>query len=515
MASDKIVPEPDRANHGILSNHEHLLNNMGVRTVKGGALSIGSQMAGMVLQLGTMIILARLLVPSDFGLIALAGVVTGFLAMFTELGLATATIQRKTINQDLVSALFYINIMMGCVIALLLAALAPFASILFGEPRLTHVIWALALTIPVISSSSQHSALLQRNMRWIPIYGITVFVQVISCMTAVVGAWVFGLGYWAIIAQSWVSALLTTALSWNFSKWRPSRVSDWRSVREPLQFGLHLTLFSFLNYFHRQFDDGLIGWRWGTNQLGHYNRAYTLLLLPLRLLNQPVSNAVIPALSRLQDKPDRWRNTYLDAVAPITVVSAFLGANLMVLSGPLLHILYGPAWDRAGTILGYLAISMIPAGAMNTAGWIYISLGNTKQMSHWALITTPFWVVAFLIALPYGAEGVAIGYSLAVLVLVAPCLAFASRNAPISLADILAVVIPPIFTGLLSGVAAKLAIEQGEFSGHWPVLMAGVLATSGIFSLILGLYCLANRHYRWRLVHRLSHHRKSFFSQGT
>lgn len=453
-----------------------------------------------LVQLATTIVLARLLVPADFGLVALAGAISAFLTLFADLGLSAATVQRKVLTQSLVSALFYVNLLAGLATMAVLMLIAPLAAIVFSDDRLLTIILVTSLTSPVLAASRQHAALLQRQMRWRAIQAIAVGPQLAASAAAVALALFAGWGYWALVAQSLLAAILTTLWSWRACSWRPGKVHDWQEAKEPLAFGFHLSVFGLVNAVHRQSDDMLIGWRWGAGELGQYSRAYALLKAPLQLINGPVGSAVMPMLSRLQDDPGRWRNTYLDALAFVALISSLAGAGLFACSEPLVALLYGPGWGSAGEILGYLALPMIFAGASNTSGWIFTSLGRSREMSRWAIFSTPVFLAGFLAGLPFGAKGVAIGYAVTSGLLTVPCLAYAARVGPIGTGAILRVAIPIIAIGLASGYGGKLT--AGYFPGQPGALQ--IFVTSACVAAIFGALLLAYMAFDRELIGRVT-----------
>ncbi len=495
------VPDRDAINQRALAT-DHLMADLGQRTRRGGAIAIGAQVTRLAIQFATLAILARLLLPDDFGVIAMAAAITAFVAMFSELGLAAATVQRTEIDQDTVSGLFLINLGMGLAVMLAVIALAPLAAWFFDDPRVLNVIIAMALPVPLLAASRQHAALLQRGMRWAALEVTTIVAQAVAALVAIGIAWQTDLGYWALVAQSWTAGLLTFGLLWLACPWRPSRVRDWSQVRSALAFGLHLTGFQFLNYFHRQFDDLLVGHRWGSIELGFYNRAYMLLLLPTHVINGPIGSAVIPALSRMQDDPARWRRTYLDALGLITIIGVGISAVFTATAEPLVAFIFGPGWEKSGEIFALLSLSLFVAAPMNSAGWIYVSLGETRRMMHWALLTTPVWIGAFLLGLPYGAKGVAATYSVAVWCLALPCFAYAAAKAPLRLREMTAVLVPLIASGIVASAAIWWTMSDWIASHGALGLIAGGAACCAIYGGLVALLVASLDRYS-SLKHRV------------
>lgn len=463
---------------------------------RGGAIAFGGQISRLILQLVGTAIMSRLLAPEDFGLIAMAVTVTGFVGMFTDMGLSVATIQRSEVTQPLVSTLLFVNVGVGLLLMLFAALAAPLAALLYDDPRVTWLVIGMALSIPLAAAVAQHNALLARSMRWMPLQMIAVASQAVGLVVGVVLAWKTDAGVWALVAQMITASVITFILTWIICDWRPSRVENWRVARAELGFGANVTGFSLLNFLHRQFDNVLIGWRWGAVELGFYARAYNLLTLPIGLINGSLSSSAIPILSKCKDDPDRWNAAYLR----LATVTAFMGcglcAVLFVIADPLVDIILGPGWHEVSVIFRVLAISSIFGTASNSCGWVFISLGRTRQYFYWSLFGCPLYALSFVLGLPWKAEGVAIGYAICAFALTPLYFGYAMRQTTISMTTLARWMIPVL-------IAATLAIGAGELvnmstaGAHDVVRIIIGALTVGVVYAALGGACLYGlSHYR-------------------
>ena len=430
--------------------------DLGRRTASGVATAVLTQAVRMLVQLAGMAILARILAPNDFGVLAMATTVTLFVGIFADLGLSVATVQRNVIDQSTVSTLFYVNVAVGCVLALVCFATAPLLTWAFGDPRVSFVAMALGASIPISAAGAQHAALLQRSMRWAPLQWTPIIAQTLGAIVAILLAWQTAIGYWALVAQLWVNSVVSTTALWYFRGWRPSGVPRWHGASPSLPFGFHLAGSYFISYFQRQFDKILVGERWGAAAVGYYSRAYQLFMLPYTLVEGPIASAVIPALSRVQHDPERWRNAYLRAFAAVNLLSSAIAVMLVSSAEPIIRIVYGPKWGEAESVFLFLSISMFATTPINASGWAYVSLGQTDRMLRWALFVTPAFLLAFLLGLPYGPAGVALGYSVTMCLAVTPAIAFMTRRAPIRFRDCLSRWLPIALVGGIAAVGTRL-----------------------------------------------------------
>lgn len=451
---------------------EYLKADLKGRSVRGGAVTMGAQWARFCLQMASTVVLARLLTPQDFGLIAMVMVVTGFVTRFKDMGLSLATVQKAEINHAQISTLFWINLLLSFGMMLIAMALAPVITWFYGEPRLMWITLALASGIIFGGLTIQHQALLRRQMR----FGILAVIDIVSMsagvLAAIIAAW-FGAGYWALVIMRLAGVIHAVAV-WFACGWRPSLPVRGSGVRGMLAFGGHFTGFSLMNYFARNADNLLIGKFWGAGQLGLYSKAYALLMLPLGQITYPISAVAIPTLSRLQDDPDRYSHYYYRAINTIAFITMPLVAMLAALSHEVIIIVLGKQWTDSAIIFKVLAFAAVFQSIWSTIGWIYISLGQTKRLMHWGLIMVPLIVISFLIGLPWGGLGVATSYTLCFLFLIMiPSFWYAFRYSPVSI------------TGLFSAIRCPLVLASAMYCGS-ELLRRSITVDNSILTVV---YC--------------------------
>ncbi len=440
-----------------------------------------SQGATFALGMAATMVLARLLTPQDFGMVAMVAAVTGFIAMFKDMGLSMATIQKDTVTHHQISTLLWVNVAISIVIGIVIAACAVPISWFYDEPRLINITLVSAAAMPLSGLIIQHQALLKRQMRFGALAGIETTAVTIGVTTAVVMAY-GDAGYWALVLMPIVAAVVRVTATWVVCGWRPGRPVRHSGVRAMLRFGGHLTGFDFVNYFARNLDNVLIGRAWGSDALGQYNKAYTLLLMPIRQINGPIAAVAIPALSRLQDDPDRFRSYYLKGVSVVAFLTMPLATFLFVAADDVIALLLGPQWTEAVVIFRYLAISAVVQPICNAAGWLYVSLGRGVRMLKWGGFSSAVLVASFGIGLPFGASGVALSYALAVLALTVPCLMYGTHQTPVGLRGLFTTVAAPMVGSLLAAGGAWSAL--GWLPDDWGAaarLTIGVVVHAAIY----------------------------------
>src|SRR5215471_2302825 len=306
---------------------DHLKVNLGGRTARGGVVAIVSQGLKFIVTIGATSVMARLLTPADYGLIGMVAFVTGFVAMYKDLGLSTATVQKSEISFEQTSTLFWINVLLSLGITLFTAAIAPLVAWFYGEPRLALITVVTASGFFISGLAVQHEALLRRQMRYFALASISLTSVAVGYVVGIVLAWK-GFSYWALVLSQLAVAAAGTLLTVSLCRWMPGLPQRNTGVRSMIRFGSNLTGFTTINYFSRNLDNLLIGRVWGAQQLGLYSRAYQLMGLPIDQINEPITSVAVPALSRLTDSPESYRRAYLRMLEKIAMLT-IPGVGLM------------------------------------------------------------------------------------------------------------------------------------------------------------------------------------------
>lgn len=410
--------------------------DLGGRAVRGGAVMISAQGLKLVITTASTLVLARLLTPHDYGLVGMVVVVTGFIALFKNLGLSTAMIQKAELTHEQTSTLFWINLLASVAITLLTLGLAPLVAWFYAEPELTKITAAYAIGFVVSGLGSNHEALIKRQMRFGTLAGIEISSQVIGIVVAIVLA-MRGAGVWALVFNQLAYFTSYSIGLWLFCNWFPAAPRRNTGVRPMLAFGRDLTGYNVLNYFTRNLDNLLVGKFWGAQQLGFYSKAYQLLLLPLEQLGMPLDGIALTTLSRLNDSAVRYRQIFLRMLDKVAMFSMPLVAFMIVTSDWLVRIVLGAQWSQAAAIFAVLGLVGLFEPVANTMGWLMISQGRSRDVLHWGLVNSSITVASFLVGLRWGAFGVAVAFSTIGAFIRIPLLFwFATRVGPVRASDI-------------------------------------------------------------------------------
>lgn len=485
---------------------DSLRQNLRSKTVRGGMTTAAAQGVRLVVGLLTIPILTRLLEPEDFGLIAMVLVFTGFATMFVNSGISTATIQRESITSQQCSNLFWIGALLGLLVAAITAACSPLVGWIYGEPRLVPITLALACSFLFVGLTIQHQAMLKRGMQFQALAATQLLSLFAGQGAGIAWAWIYRdqeYDYWALVITPLVTGLVLMASSWAFVSWRPSLPRRDKETRELIGFGADLTMFTFVNYFARNADNLLIGLVWGKVPLGFYERAYKLLLLPMQQVGPPFTSVVLPALSRLQSDPQRYRQAYLTAMRTICWASMPIVGLLACTSDPFIELYMGPQWAPVAPLLE----ALLPAAWANCfilgSGWAFTTSGRVKELLRWGVIHSSVLVAVMLVCVPFGVLAVAWGVSIAYVIMRVPGFIYCFRGTPMQLMDMVRVLKHPT---LASGIAAAaaLVLRLELLAGLGNIQEFAITATA--YSVLLLVYAVALPGARedFRHVHRLT-----------
>lgn len=468
------------------------MKDLRARTLRGGLARVCAQAANLLLRVGSLAILARLLEPKDFGLVGMVTALTGVLNLFRDFGLSAATVQRAKVTEEQTSTLFWINIIVGTMLAAAVSGLAPVFATFYHEPRLYWVAIVLASGFLFNAAGIQHSALLQRQMRFTTLSIIDTGSWVVSTAVAISAAKA-GWGYWALVAMTVIQPLTATVAFWFASAWVPGMPHRRSGIRSIVRFGGTLTVNGLIVYVASNFEKVLLGRFWGADAIGIYGRAYQLIRIPTDTLNGSIGEVAFSALSRLQDDPARLKSYFLKGYALVLALTLPATFACGVLADDMIGALLGPKWKDAAPIFRLLTPTILVFAIANPVSWLLGAIGMVGRGVKMSLVIAPFMITSYFVGLPYGPRGVAFAYSAVMVLWVIPVIVWSVHGTVISFRDILIAVSRPF---LSSGVAAGVAFAVCSLYGqsHWARLILGGVVLLGTYLGML-LYIMGQKSF--------------------
>ena len=432
------------------------------KTIRGGYARGAALASTFLLRVVSLMLLARLLNPKDFGLLGMVTAFTGVLSLFRDFGLSSATIQRVSVSHEQTSALFWVNSLVGALLMIIAILSAPLVAAFYHEPRLSVVTAVVSTSFLFNALGVQHSAILQREMRFTALAVIDVASLLVSTGIAVIAAKA-GFGYWALVAMALSYPLISTICFWLVCGWVPGKIHRGTGIRSMMRFGGTLTLNGLVMYIASNFEKILLGRYWGAEALGLYGRAYQLIRIPTDNLNSAVGDVAFSALARLQDDPDKLRRYFLKGYSLVLSLTIPITIACAIFADDIVFVLLGPKWKQAASIFRLLAPTMLVFAVSNPLGWLLNSVGLVGRGLKIALVIAPLMIISNIVGLPYGPRGVAVAYSSAMLLWIIPIVLWCTHRTVISLGDVVRTVVRPLGSIVPAAVLAWVVVR---YCGH-------------------------------------------------
>lgn len=447
---------------------------LGGIAARSAVVTMTGQLAKIIIQLVSVIILARLLTPYDYGLLAMVMAVVGVADVFRDFGLSSAAVQAKQLSRAQRDNLFWVNTLTGLILLVVIIAAGPLLALFYRQPELTMISAVVGLSFLFSGLATQYRADLQRRLLFTRLTVADVGSPLIALGVAI-GLAVGGAGYWALVGQQVVQFLANLVIVVIAAGWLPRWWRRDASVRPFLAFGGNLAGGQLIHYLGANFDALLIGARFGANPLGLYNRGFQLLMRPLGQLRAPLTSVALPVLSRLTDDERRY-GEYLRIGQRAMGYTLVLGLGLVIGAvDPVVAIFLGDQWTGVAPIMRWLALCGIFETLAFVGYWTYVSKGLVRKLLHFTIMSTAIKIIGISIGSLWGVEGVAAGFALAEVASWPLSFAWLRRSSGLD-------VIPLIVNGLRI-VAVSLAIAAATWlvssrlagAGDWARLGAALV----------------------------------------
>jgi O-antigen/teichoic acid export membrane protein len=458
--------------------------------VRGVGVSIVGQAGSFAAMIGSVVILARLLTPADFGIVTM---VTTFSLLFRSFGMngfMEFIMQREELTHALASNLFWVEMVIGTILTLAFAGSGRLLALFYHNPAVAPVAADLSLTIGIGCLGWIHMALLQRAMH----FRTTAIINFVGQLLMVIVSIALGFAGWHYRALVWGSvtqAVVVAAGAWFMCRWIPSRPDRATGTGAGLKFAMNVYSHFAFSYSTRNTDNLLVGWRYGAQPLGFYKKAYDLFVLPESQLLAPLSAVVVSTLSRVKGNREHFQRYFLRAIAVLALVGMGVGADFALVGKDIIRFLLGPGWDEAGRIFSLFGPGIGVMLLYNTHGWVHLSIGRPERWLRWGLLEFACTASLFLLGLRWGPSGVALAWTTSYFLLMFPGFWYAGEPIGLGVGPIFGVVWKFFAASVLAGCATFLIV------GAFP-RFATMAGASGAFvrmvsvsSLFFALYLLA------------------------
>jgi PST family polysaccharide transporter len=464
-------------------------SGLGRASLRSGVIFVTARGVNIFVQLASTILLARLLSPHDFGLVAMVLALVGFAPMLIDLGTTEASVQKTHITQAEISTIFWLNVAIGVALTAVLAGSSGLIARVFGEPALTEIALVLSLTFITAAISTQHYALMRRAMQFRRIAIIDVSANVVGSAVSIAMA-LTDWGYWSLVAKPLVTSGLSAIGVWLSCPWVPGRPQLSSAAGELVGFGASVTGFTMTDYVAKSADRLAIGYFYGAGPLGYFQNAFNVYNNLLAILTEPTHNIAVSGLSKLRNNVDALRRAWATALSSLSFFSAVAFATLAVTAQDFVVILLGPKWAPAGPLLCILAIRGIAHSIERTLGWIHVAIGRADRWMRWGLFSAACQLIALAAGLPFGIVGVTTAYAIVMFGLCMPAVVYAGQPVGITRQEVLRAIGPQTIAGILT-VSIGLLVQQsllGEMSALWRFFVSVPMCLAIYVTLAVGVF---------------------------
>lgn len=429
------------------------------KVLKGVKWAAIANIVQQIVSLIGLVVFAKLLSPHDFGTFSILMIFIGFLAIFSDMGTSAALIHIQEPSQNLLSSIFFLNILIGTTLTLLLGLSASAIANYFHNPDLKVLLQIVSVNFIVLSLGIVQKSLFEKEMA----FKILSLLNSIAILLGLIGGLIaaaMGLGVYSLVIQLIINSLLSIAMIWYFSSWRPDWYFSWGEIKKIWSYTSHLSVFTIINYFSKNADNFLIGKYLSSSALGVYSLAYRIMLYPLQNISITLMKVLFPAFSTLQNDNEKFKKIYLQVIFALALITFPIMTGLMATALPLVDVVFGDKWQGLGMLLIILAPSGLLRSIYSTVGALFMAKGNTNTQLKLGTANAILTVIGFIIGLQWGINGVALAYLIVNIGMLYPTFYISWKQIELNVSQGLAVLLPLFFIASFMGIATY---AFGEF----------------------------------------------------
>jgi PST family polysaccharide transporter len=455
---------------------------------------------GQALSLVVFVILARLLVPEDFGLVALAMVFVSLAQLVVDQGLGDALIQRREITREHIDTAFWVAVATGVLLTVVTVLLAGPIAAAVGEPELAPILQVLSITFVLSAFSSIPIALLSRELAFRSL-AIRAVASIVGGGVVGIGMAFLGFGAWSLVGQQVAAAVLSVITLWPVTPWRPGLRASRDEFNDLFPFGLRVLGSDILGFVSRNADNFLIGVFLGAVPLGIYAVGHRILDVSQRLLINVARKITFPAFSRLQHDEVRLARAYLRVTrtGSVLILPGYVG--LALVAPELTVLLFGATWTDAGPVAAIMFLSGPVLGAQAFSGSLLYAAGHPEVVLRFRVIATAANVAGFVAAVPFGILAVAAAFTIRAYLFLPLLLVWTRRHAAVPIGEYLAQVRgTAVATVAMAAVMAAVKLLVADRIGLATLLVIEVATGTVAFFAVLWLVDRAVLREAWAVV---------------
>lgn len=463
------------------------------KTVRGVFWTLVDTAGGQALNFIAFLVLARLLAPADYGLVAMAMAAIAIPGILLNEGFGDSLVQREGLTDEHINVVFWVNLGLSLIFVALVMACSGLIASLAGEPQVAPVIRWMSLTLVATGMGSVAGAIYRRRIDYSR-FALRTLVATVSGVVTGVGLAVLGFGVWSLVASQLVQGFVGLAVMWYELGWYPGLRFSVKAFRDIGHFSSYVMLGNVFRFATEKLDSVIIGSALGANLLGFYYMAQRLLMTINYVSISPVDAVMLPSLSRMQDDPKKLADTYVTMIwaAAILWVPSTLGLGLV--APRLVPLLFGPKWDFAVPVIMIVSITAVTQVLMRATSQVLIAVGRPLTNALINAIHLVIMVLMMLVGVRYGINGAAWAFTLTTFAIVPFHLAAIHRVVGVRVGNMMLKYSSVLAAGaVMGGAVYEIGVVAGPAMGDWTLL---VQIACGAAVYAVALYCFAASHLR-------------------
>jgi PST family polysaccharide transporter len=479
----KTMPEADAA----------ALKN---KAIRGASVNIAAQSVAIACQTVGAVVLARLLGPADFGIVAIVTAFSTWIANFGVNGFTEYIIYRADLGEDEIASIYWLHVVIASALTAGFVAFGFALVGIYGQPALSGIAAAMSASFLFYALSTTPIALLKRDMKFAKVALAELSGVVLSYILAI-GAAVAGFRYWAIVVRQLTPPAVLVVAAWVLNPWRPRGGVRIKTALPSLKYAIKIYVNLALGFLSNGLDKVLLGKFHGASLVGNYDRAYSIFTMPAAQLLTPLHNVALAALSRLQDDRAKFSAYFAKAVSLVSFPGVLASVLLTILAHDLVALLLGRNWVEAGFVVLALGPGIAAQLLYGSSSWLHLALGTPDRWLRWNFVAGAVTVILFVLAAPRGAVAMAAALSARNYILVVPAIWYGGRPIQLSLRTVFGNVWSYYLAGGIVLAAWFLLIQRWLGGGEGTSLVARLLVSAGIATgLYLALVIALQRSFR-------------------
>jgi PST family polysaccharide transporter len=466
---------------------------LGRRAARGAAWIACAFGATQLIAITSNVLLARVLSPQDFGLVAMANLLLAFVGPFHDSGLSPAFVARRDAIRESAATIAWSTPVSGFGVAAVAMLAAPLAGALFARPDVVPVMRVLALAFLLNGLAVAPLAVISRELAFRAKATVAIAAALTEGTFGIVLA-LRGAGYWSLVGAQLAGAAMTGVAAWWLAPWKPLGRFVWARFREMARFGRHMVAGNLFGLLGSYLDNIVVG-RWlGAEALGVYGTAFRWGRLSPQALGTIANQVAFPSYVAVREEPARLRAAYLRVLRTVTTLALPASLGLVVVAPVLVATLYPPRWAGMVTPLQIFAIFGLVNALVATTGDVFKATGRPGWIPGLAIVHLPSLATSLWFLTTYGPAGAASGLLLATVISGSVALAAAFRLLGVSVRELAGTLAPPAGAALL--MAAAVYVLRVALAATPGVVALPVLVTAGVLVYAAVLRLLGRE--RWR-----------------